>query len=120
MPSVLTDNINFLTDIFHPLRIIYFIIVHIPLVLINGFYNMFIFFTQGFADVIFGVTINPDGSYSYHFDWNSQFGTIIIFIFVIALFMFFVVFLLSWGNKDVVDSAGRNMGSQSGRFAALR
>jgi hypothetical protein len=68
LPSVLTADVDFPGDLFYPSRIIYFLLVHIPLVLINGFYNMFMFFTKGFADVIFGVTINPDGTFSYHFD----------------------------------------------------
>jgi hypothetical protein len=57
------------TDLPHfILQFVYFFAIHIPLVLINGFYNIFVFFTRGFTDVIFGVTIGSDGKYSYNFN----------------------------------------------------
>jgi hypothetical protein len=34
--------------------------------------------------------------------------------------MFFVMFLMSWGKKEIVDSVGRSMGQATGRFAALK
>jgi hypothetical protein len=43
-----------------------------------------------------------------------------IFVFAVALFMFFVMFMLSLGHEKVVDTVGQASHTQLGKFASLR
>jgi hypothetical protein len=81
---------------------------------------MFRFFTAGFAQTIFGAQYNPDGSLNYSFNFASDIGHIFIIVFIAAMIMFFINFLLTFRSNNPIDQNGSATSGQGARFAYLK
>jgi hypothetical protein len=92
-----------------------------PLQIVNCLMAIFKFFSRGLSSVIFNTTYNKDGSINYQFSLTSQLGYIILFVFIVALMMFFINFLLSFSQlNNTVDSKGLPQTAPVRKFVYLR
>jgi hypothetical protein len=52
--------------------------------------------------------------------FGSQLGTIVTFVFILGLLMFFVSFLLTFSQKTAIDSSGSPVSAQVRRLQYLK
>jgi hypothetical protein len=69
--------------------------------------TLFHFFAAGFADKIFGGTVNPNGSISYSFSFTSGLGQIMTFALILSLVMFFMYFIIAFATGSRGYGANR-------------
>jgi ABC-type multidrug transport system permease subunit len=81
---------------------------------------LFKFFSSGFLINIFEGQQNPDGTYSYNFNWSGMLGTTIIFIATIAFALFFINFLMTFSQRYALDENGSPVTAQSRRLYYLK
>lgn len=105
---------------FWVIEFFYKLFITTPLLVINLLINAFRFFASGMVNIVLGMSTNPDGSINYQFNFNTPLGTIVIFVFVFAIGLFFVNFLLSFTQKTKVDASGNPMNAQLRRFQYLK
>jgi hypothetical protein len=94
--------------------------IYTPLVILNELIIMFKFFSSGFSSAIFGAKFTSTGNVDLSsVSLDGPLFVIATTVFLLALFTFFLNFLLSFADKKPIGADGKPVSFQSARLSSL-